>query len=268
MKKKRAYQSLLFGALGLAFLIFVWWLVSDALYRSGNRLLPGPGEVFPNLPDKLFGIGAATTYAAVGWTFLRIIIGFVISFVLGAILGTLAGLFHFLKNFMAPFVLLAKSLPTAAVVLVLVGVLYSYKGLPPFIPCFLVFLVAFPLIYEAFRSGIENENEETRDALRLDAGERSFKGVLAVYWPDSSPFIFLSLAQSLGLAVKVSIMSEILTNSSGQQSGIGNLIQIAKSVDFSMNDVITYSLVAVILVMVFDIPLAVIKRKSKNNEGK
>jgi ABC-type nitrate/sulfonate/bicarbonate transport system permease component len=264
MKTKRIWLYwTIAAAAGFIFLIFVWWLISFLMHQSGNLLLPYPLDVFLALGEILFSSDAEPTYLGMGWTIARLLVGFSASFILGAILGTLAGLHPFLKNFMAPGVAFSKAIPTAAMVLILVGVLYSYQGLPAYIPCFLVFLVAFPVIYEAFCSGIGAEPSETIDALKLDGASRSLSGILEVYWPDSLSYILLAVAQSLGLSMKVSVMSEILVNSSSANGGLGGLIQGAE-LYLQMKYVIAYSLVAVFIIALIDIPMHFLKKGIKS----
>ncbi|MCH3908769.1 MAG: hypothetical protein LKF75_01040 [Bacilli bacterium] len=263
-KNKRTYLiETLCWVLGFAFLIGVWYLCSYLMYRVGNRLLPYPHEVLVTLAKVLFDPNyAATTYSAIGWTLARLLIGFTISFLLGMILGTIGGLFKNFKRFMSPFVSFAKTMPTAAFVIILLGVFLQFRGLSPYIPCFLVFMVAFPLIYEAFASGIENEAPDVKDALKLDGGDKSLSAITQVLWPDSESYINLSIAQSLGLSMKVSVMSEILTNSSTSQGGIGWLIADS-NLYASMKEIMAYSLIAVFMVAIIDIPLSVLKKEMK-----
>lgn len=263
MKKKRiSFIGILSTLSGFAFLILIWFIIANTLHASSNQILPYPDQVWNELIKILFLDGASNTYIALGWTIARLLIGWGISIILGAILGTLAGLFPIFEKFMLPFVELSRSVPTAAVVLILVGVFYQYRGLPAYIPCFLVFLVAFPIIYESFRSGIAEEPTETKDALALDAGRRNINSIVHVYWPDSMSYILLATVQSIGLSMKVSVMSEILVNSSELNGGIGGLIQDAKW-NLDMKSVIAYSLVAVIMVLLADIGLALVKRRLK-----
>jgi NitT/TauT family transport system permease protein len=262
-KRTQLFQILAWS-LGFVFLIFLWWLVSYLMHQQDNRLLPYPSEVFLTLNQVLWAEEAVTTWQAIGWTLARLLIGFSLSFLLGGLFGTLAGHYQAFKSFMKPFVVFAKSMPTAAFVLILIGIFYQFRGLPPYIPCFLVFLVAFPVIYEAFCSGVENESQDTKDALELDVGRRSLAATVNVIWPDSESYILLAIAQSLGLSMKVSVMSEILTNSSSSQGGIGGLIQTSQSYA-SMKEIIAYSLIAVLMVLIIDIPLYVIKKNLKKH---
>lgn len=267
MKAMKTKRTLLYWAIatvaGFFFLIFLWWLISYWMHRGGNQLLPYPHDVLLALGEILFTSKAGTTYLGMGWTLARLLIGFSASFVLGGVLGTLGGLHPFLKHFLAPWVGFSKAIPTAAVVLILAGVLFSYKGLPVYIPCFLVFLVAFPVIYEAFCSGIMAEPAETIDALKLDGASRSIAGIVQVYWPDSLSYILLAIAQSLGLSMKVSVMSEILINSSSANGGLGGLIQEAE-LYLEMKYVIAYSLVAVFIIALVDIPMHFLKKEIKS----
>ncbi len=262
--KRTQLIQILAWILGFVFFIFLWWLVSFLMHQQNNQLLPYPHEVLITLNQVLWAVEAGMTWSAIGWTLARLLIGFIVSFVLGGILGTLAGNHPTFKSFMKPFVLFAKSMPTAAFVLILIGIFYKFRGLPPYIPCFLVFLVAFPVIYEAFCSGVENESQDTKDALELDGGSKSLAATIQVIWPDSQSYILLAVAQSLGLSMKVSVMSEILTNSSSSQGGIGGLIQNAQMFA-SMEEIMAYSIIAVIMVLIIDIPLYVVKRTLKKH---
>jgi len=251
------------GILGFFFLLFIWWLVSYLLHQNDNRLLPYPHEVFQKLGEILFAPSyAQTTWEAMGWSLLRLVIGFVISFLFGGVLGTLGGLYPKFASFMGPYISFSKTMPTAAFVLILVGIFYSYRGLAPYIPCFLVFMVAFPVIYEAFKSGIQNESKDTQDALDLDCGRRSWSAIREVLLPDAQNYIALALVQSLGLSMKVSVMSEILTNSSDSRGGLGGLIQNA-SLWGGMQEVLAYSLLAVLIILAIDIPLFLLKKQLK-----
>lgn len=255
--------KLICGIAGLAFFIFLWWLVSYLMHQDGNRLLPYPSDVFETLNKVLWAIDyGKNTWYAMGWSLARILIGFSASFVLGAVLGTLGGLHPNFAAFLSPYVTFSKTMPTAAFVLILVGIFYSFRGLPPYIPCFLVFLVAFPMIYEAFKSGIVSESQDVKDALELDCGKKSFPAVREVLWPDSQSYISLSLIQSLGLAMKVSVMSEILVSSSNAEGGLGGLIQVAQR-ELAMSEVIAYSLIAILLILCVDIAVLILKKQLK-----
>lgn len=263
MEKKRRTLAIavILGAAGVLFIIALWYLAAYLLLQSGNSILPYPHKVASALGEILFMEGASKTYIAIGWSVLRVLIGFTVSFILGAILGTLAGLFPKFGNFMAPGTAIMRCLPTAAVLSVLIAIFYSYRGLPDYIPSILGLLVAFPVIYEAFRQGILENDHDVMDSLDIDAGRLSLVGVVWVRWPMSESYIQLASVQSLGLCIKVTVMSEIMVQG-GMTSGLGVLI--SDYINYlEMDKVIAVSILAVALIMVFDLLTTGFKRDQK-----
>ena len=254
---------------GFVFLIAVWYLVSAILLSQGNSVLPYPHEALRRMVYFLFGGDAPRTWGAIGWTFLRLLIGFVTAFVVASILGSLAGLFPNVKRFLFASVGVAKVIPTAAVVVVLITIFSGPKNRTAlsFIPAMLVFLVAFPLIYEAFAKGVEELDESIENALSLDNGKKRFKSLIRVYLPNALPYITLSLAQGLGLSMKVAIMSEALTANGSSNPGVGGLMVLANQIG-DVEDIASYALLSLILMLLLDIPFFVLKAKQKKAEGK
>ena len=264
MNKKRALRTILFVLLGLVFSIGLWYLIAYCLYAQNNSTLAYPHETVKEMGDLLFLSEATKTWVAMGWTTARVVIGFSIAFVLAGLIGTLAALFPNVKLFMLPGVGAMKAIPTVAVVLILFGMLLApdttkYMN---YIPCVLTFIVAFPIIYEAFRAGIEDEDKEVADYLHLDCGKRSLKGTLFVLLPDAWPYISLAIAQSVGLSFKTSIMAEVLVNISGVQAGLGTLIYQARY-EADLPRVLAYAVIALILLAIIDIPFVVLKSRMR-----
>ena len=258
-KRKNLTKSLI-AIGGLAFLILIWFSVSLILKSNGNNVLPYPHETLSRSIYFLFGESASRTWGNIGWTLLRLLIGYGISFLLAMVLGTLAGLFPYVKSFFSAGIGLFKVLPTAAVTIVLIGILFGpeNRDIRVFIPSMLTFLVAFPVIYESFVKGMEEESRDINDALDLEGGHRRIASILKVHYPDSLPYITLALAQSLGLSLKVSIMSEVLTASGSNRLGIGGMIVIASQTG-GVEDIMAYSLIAVFTMFLLDLPLFLIK---------
>lgn len=263
-QKRRPWVNPLSLVLGVAFLLLAWYALAHGMRLSGSSVLLDPFDTLLAMGRLLFGDGAATTYASIGFSLLRLLIGFAVSFALGGALGTLAGLFPAVEHFMKPFVAVSRTIPTAAVVLVLTA-LFLVPGKLPFadyIPSFLTFLVAFPLLYEAFRKGIRETDRDLADALELDAGRKSLRGTVHVLWPNSRPYVELALAQGLGLSFKVTIMSEVLSASSATHSGLGTLIMECQTNPLlRVEDILPYSVIALLLMFVIDIPLWILKKK-------
>ena len=215
--------------LGFLTLLGIWSGVSAILKSQGNHVLPYPHETFGRALAMLFGEDAPRTWQNMGWTLARLFIGYGISFVLAAILGTLSGLFPMFRKFMLSWIGLTKIIPTAAITIILIGIFFGpqNKGWVTYIPSTLTFVIALPIIYEGFAKGIAEEDADVKDAMEIDCGRRNIKSVLYVHWPMIRPYIALSLATSLGMSMKVTVMSEVLTASSSGILGIGGMIMIA-----------------------------------------
>lgn len=261
MKRRRGEKFVAF-LLGVFFFILVWWLLSRLLQENNLHYLPSPQKIFERVGIYLFQDGAAKTYSALGYSVLKLSIGFVISFALALLLGTLSALFPLFASFEKSHILLFRSIPTAAIALLLGTAFWlEIPSLQPFIPSILTFLVAFPILYQGFLDGILSLSPETKDALRLEGAERKLESVFFVYWPGAFNFIKLSLTQALGLSFKVTIMSEIVTNSGTSKAvGLGTLIGQSITVDADLNAALAYSLIAVLFVFLMDGLLYLVKR--------
>ena len=193
---------------------------------------------------------------------LRLLIGYTISFVLGAVLGILAGLYPRVGDFFKPSVGLFKTIPTVGLVMILFALTLAVDHqLLGWIPIALVFVVAFPLLFEAFKAGIRNESQEIINSIKLDANLRSIRVIRTILIPDAWPYIRLGMTQSLGLSFKVLIMSEVLT-ASNQTEGIGTLISLARttSYDGGLTEVPAYVLIALAIMFIIDIPYIIAKK--------
>ena len=95
----------------------------------------------------------------------------------------------------------------------------------------------------------------------MEGASKSLRAVKEVYLPDSWPFIKMSLAQSVGLGFKVSIMAEVLTNSNSGQIGLGTLITLARQADGGISEIPAYALIALFLMFLLDLPFFILRAK-------
>ena len=259
--RKRAHTLTITGiAVGLFLIVLAWYLASHLLISKGNHILPYPHLALYRALKLLFWDGAAYTWTSIGYTIGRVLLGFASAFVLGGVFGVLAGLFKLIDGLFRPGSLLMKAVPTVAVVIVMMGALTAPKTwfLLNYVPSFLTFIVAFPIIFDACRAGIANEDQSIRDSLSLDCGRTSLKGTIRVLIPDAWPYISLSLAQSLGLSFKTAIMAEVLVSSSSLRHGIGAMISLAR-INGETENIIAYALIALSIALLVDIPFFALK---------
>ena len=255
---------------GIVFVIGVWYLIAAILISQKNYGVPYPHETFLLALQMLFSkdpeglYSASSTWRGIGMSMLRLLIGYTISFVLGAVLGILAGLYPRVGDFFKPSVGLFKTIPTVGLVMILFALTLAVDHqLLGWIPIALVFVVAFPLLFEAFKAGIRNESQEIINSIKLDANIHSIRVIKAILIPDAWPYIRLGMTQSLGLSFKVLIMSEVLT-ASNQTEGIGTLISLARttSYDGGLTEVPAYVLIALTIMFIIDIPYIIAKKVS------
>ncbi len=241
----------IYTILGVILLFFSWWGLAAII---NSTLFPTPIKVIPVFFSYL---GKGYTYQAIGGTFLRLLISFLISLILGAILGILSGYFYRLEAILKPLIVFLRTLPTAAVVLVLVVLLK-----PAWTPIIVSSLMMFPLFYQAFLDGVKNIDSNLKDEMSMN-GASPFNSFFKVYVPTIYPYILLAMIQSLGLGMKVSIMAEILAGSN-TLAGLGRMIQV-EYLNANSTNVIALSLIAIFIIVIIDIVFNYIKKGVKKN---
>lgn len=249
----KRFKVPLWTILGIAGVFLVWYLLALIIKSS---LFPKPGIVIA-LFFRL--LGEKETYLSIGGTILRLIASVGAGFICGLVLGVIAGLSEGFRAFIRPVIIIFRTIPTAAVIYLLI-VLIS----PRYAPLVIVFLMTFPILYESILSGMTSVSRSIIDAASID-GASTFKKIFKIYLPLSWNYIILGLVSSIGLGMKVAIMSEIFAGS-GSAPGLGKLIRDA-SLTVDMKAILAYSLMAIIIIGMVDIGVYFIKRRIKRQTG-
>ena len=231
-------------------LVFALWLIISAIV-SNEALFPSPIKVIPVFISFL---GNINIYAAIGMTLLRLLISILISLLLALILGVIGGLVPTFHRLINPLVIVLRTIPTAAVILILIVLLK-----PVFALTIIVCLVTFPVLYEAVRGGIANTDESIKQSLKLETSLSNHKSIFKVLLPCSAPYIFLGIIQTIGLGMKVSIMSEVLVGNPNV-NGLGMMIKNYYTY-LEMDKVLAVSMYAIILIGLVDLLLSIVKKK-------
>ena len=239
--------------LGFLFLIGVWFLVS-ALVDLNNMIFPSPYNTFKLMFELL---GKKSTYRYLGFSILRLIIGFSVSFILAFLLGILVNNNDVLYNFFTPIITFLKAAPTATFVFLFL-VLFGGRNAPAFV----VVVMCFPILYESVVSALRSTSKAMIDAAQID-GAGKFKTLIKVQIPLGMPFISLGLLSTFGMAFKVEIMAEIITGIT--KGGIGTMIKISNLLDGTdLTAMFAYSLMAIILVLIVSICASIFKSRVIN----
>ena len=250
-KIKAAYQRFkapLFIILGVIAFFLAWWLLSLILNTS---LLPSPLKVFLSLGPLLKD---SYTYISIGWTLLRLFISVVVGFILGSFLGILGALNKAFYNFLRPLIIVLRTLPTATIIYLIIALTRTVVA--PFI---IVFLIVFPICYEAIITGIKSIDENIIMAFKVD-GTKTFRAIYRIYLPLAWPNLILGLVSSLGLGMKVCIMAEVLAGDN--IPGLGRMIYLSY-MNVDMDNILAISLIAIILIGLTDIAIHYAKKLLK-----
>ena len=249
MRKFISNKYTLFS-LGIIFVIGLWFIIS-AFFDVNGAIFPSPILTLQSLGNIL---AKGQTYSSLGFTFLRMIIGFAISFVLALAFGMIAGNWPKMYHFFRPLMTVLKSVPTVAFVFVLVVLTNAREA-----PILVVLIVCFPILYEAVVGGFRNVEKEIVEASKVD-GANSVKSAVHIKLPLAVPYIVVGMVSSFGLSFKIAIMSEALTGAT--KNGIGSSIQYAYS-QMEMADVFAYSLLVIILMLIVTLLEDVVKQIAK-----
>ena len=249
MKKFITNKTTLF-IFGTIFVIALWFLLS-LIFDINEGIFPSPIATFKEFGNLL---GDAYSYKCLGFTFLRMIIGFVISFMLALIVGILAGNHSWLYEFLKPTMTVIKSIPTVALVFLFIVIVAPKNA-----PILVVFVICFPILYEAVAGGIKKVDPQINYAARVD-GAGYLKRVLFIKLPLSMPFIVVGVVSSFSLSFKLEIMAEVLTGYTS--NGLGSVIRAAKTDNpTDMTLVFAYSLFAVIFMLLITYLETVVKNR-------
>ena len=204
-QNKNAWISLAVSVAGFAFLWLVWVIAYYAVKNS--FLVPSIGETFSALSKLLFTGGELTKsfYRSLGATFLRTLLAFLISLVCGVGLAALAVSFKGVRAFLAPVVSLLRTIPTLAIVLLLL--LWTS---PSFAPVLVALLVLFPAVYASaltsFSDAVGKYSEFAR-AYKIGRGKRIFQ----LYLPVSLPALLTEGGAILAMGLKITVSGEVLS---------------------------------------------------------
>ena len=248
---KISFKNSLHTFIGIILIILLWIIISSCI--SNNTM------IFPNplvtLKETFRLLGKSFTYKCILQSILRTFIGFIGSFILALILGVIAGNFNFIRRILSPFFSVLKTIPTASLVflfLVLVGAKNA--------PIIMVEIICLPIIYEAVVRGFENIDINITRAAIMD-GASFFKKLFFVNIPMISPYIFVGIVSSFSLSFKIEIMAEVISGTT--VDGLGSIISACQKSDpTNMVSIFAYSLIGIVVMALFSLPLYVIEKRT------
>ncbi len=212
--KKRIWVNLLQTVGAIVFLIALWWAV---------YLLVGNETLVPAISDCLKQAGGLLLDSGFWQAFLRTagraFSAFFIAFAFAGVFAVIAYLLPAFSRFFAPIVAALRSLPTLAVLLILL--VWWGAG---FAPVAVAFLSLFPMLYTGILAALLGIDKQLIEISRV-YGAPAWKRVFGVYLPLSAPYILREAGGALGFSVKLVVSAEVLASTA---KSLGGMMQEAK----------------------------------------
>lgn len=207
-------KNLIWSLLSVAFLFAVWQL---ACRRADN------GYLIPSVPESLSAMGRLLTeggfWRAFSQTFLRTLNAFFISFLLALFFSIVSYLVPAIGRFLSPVISFLRSLPTMAVLLLLL-----VWTTPKEAPVIVAFLALFPILYagmSAAFSAVPSDLIEMSRVYKVPLWRR----IVRLYLPFAAPYVLRESASALSFSLKLVVSAEVLANTA---QSLGGMLQEAR----------------------------------------
>lgn len=184
--------------------ILAFWLIcwqAAAVLIHNPIYFAGPYETVKEL---LLRLNSRDFLLSVSGSIFRIAGGFFIASACGYLLAFLAYFFPFWADVLSPLMQLLKSVPVAAVTVILL----LWWGSRHLVLC-ISFMVVFPNIYQSMLTGLGQTDQKLLEMAKVFRFKRS-DVFLWLYRPAYLPHLSSALSFSLGLAFKSGIAAEII----------------------------------------------------------
>ena len=234
----------------ILFWILIWQICSMAV--KSQILLVGPLETLRSFSVQLF---LPDFWAALGFSFGRICLGFFLAFFAGLVTGACAYWKPLIGEFLDPPIQFMKSIPVASFVILALIWLGGSRELSIVVS----FIVAFPMIWEAVISGLSTSDRQLLEVSRTyEMG--FFRSLRYIYLPALLPYLSTSLSSVIGMAFKSGVAAELI----GQPTGTIGFYLYQSKVFLDTAGVFAWSLMVIMMSYICEqILKAVFKTASK-----
>ena len=230
----------------VALMLLFWELAS---IRIGSpQIMPGPWETLSAAAGLLVD---SDFLLIVGSTLLRGLAGFVIASALGIVLGVLGGLNKGFEAFMTPWVVVMRSTPVVA--FVLLALIWFSQSTAVFIGI----ITMFPMVFTNIVEGMRNVDDDLVEMARFYEVRRS-DIIMKVYLPSILPYMISGLSSASGIGWRAIIIGEVLSQ---PRYGIGGSMQLAQ-MQMNVDVLIAWTFIAVIIGFVFEKIIRFVEKKA------
>lgn len=234
-------------AIGAFLVLWYWGTAATDL----GALIPGPVDVLQAIGVGLLGkVGRHSIVAHIGYSMMRVMIGFLIGSLLGIVLGLLMGWYRVAEAIFNPLFRIVRPIPPIA----WIPISIIWFGLGEDAKIFLIFLAAFSNTTLNSMAGAKSVDPEVINAAKmLGASERQI--FMTIVLPSSVPSIFAGLQVAISSSWATVLAAEMVRSS----EGLGWMIVAG----MNNNDMIQI-LSGIVMIGVVGFILAIIMRKAED----
>jgi len=225
------------AALFVVLALLVWELV--ALCVGAPYIVPAPQDVLARGAELVV---TAPFWQAVGWSLLRVLVGFACGMVCGIALAVPMAAWPRVRAVFAPFIKVIRTVPVVCFILLML-LWVNATWLSAIISALMVLPVAWTNTIEALDS-LDAGAVEVARVFRLGPARRLFR----LYLPAIAPQLLATAAVGLGLAWKSGITAEVLAL---PVLGMGSNIYHAK-IALEAADIFVWAIVIIVLSLVME----------------
>lgn len=230
-------------------LLLMWltWIIAAATIKNEYLIPP-----FAQSVERFFNLFALPFFwKAFGWTLLRTFLAFLISFAVAALCAVIAAYVKPFAAFMRPIVAVFRSLPTMAVLLLIL-----VWTTPRIAPIVVAFLVLFPMCYSQLSQGIAEVDSELLQMVKVYNVKPS-KVITKVYLSRLAPRIVEQTGANLSFGIKLIISAEVMAST---YTAIGGMM--SEAVIYSLPRLAALTLFAVLFGIVVEVVFSLIAKYS------
>lgn len=234
-------------AIGCFLVLWHWGTVATQL----GMMIPGPIDVLQAIGIGLVGkVGRHSILAHVGYSMMRVMIGFIIGSLLGIALGLLMGWYRIADAIFNPLFRIIRPIPPIA----WIPISIIWFGLGEDAKIFLIFLAAFSNTTLNSMAGAKSVDPEIVNAAKM-LGASEWQIFITIVLPASVPSIFAGLQVAISSSWATVLAAEMVRSS----EGLGWMIVAG----MNNNDMIQI-LSGIVVIGVVGFILAIIMRKAED----
>ncbi len=206
---------------------------------DSKLLLVSPVGVVKRLFEMLSEEGF---FAAISFTFSKIVLGFSLGLLLGTVLALLAGRFKTVETLLWPYMLTIKSVPVASFVAIALVWMRAQN-----LSTLISFLMVLPIIYTNLLEGIKSVDKkmlQMADVFKMPFGRR----LRFIWLPSVKSYAVSGCKIALGLAWKSGVAAELIGYPRGS---VGEALYYSKMY-LETADLFTWTLTIVIVSVLFE----------------